>query len=300
MRSARTVSSVIRMTLGRSVATVDSAGNKTNRQRIEARRIKERGVSIVADSFLGTKTWSRRSENELRSDLPGAGAALRKKRVAGSDIRRLPVRGEARARGLRADREIIEVRMVQQVGDLKAELEAQLFRDLGGLDDVKIPLCEFGSAHTVAAAGPDGVRGRIGIDCGRIRDGGTIGVAELVNRFYSRTVWPLVNQVLAGFVGGAAQQWGPGTASRSRHHRPELPTLSKASCGMPARNVVDHASIEVQPDICVARSHVTVGIVRILHDRKCRRTSATHGIRVNTVRLREIHRGIEPMPVALA
>src|SRR5215831_2994903 len=266
MRSARTVSSVIRMTLGRSVAAAASARNKTKRQRIEARRIKEKGVCIVADSFFGTKTWSRRSEHDLRPDLCGACAALRKERVAGSDIRRLAEFGEATARGLGAAREIIEVRMVQQVEDLKADLEADPFRDLGGRGIIKIKLREFGSAQTVAAAGPDGVGGGIGKNCGRIRDGGTIGVTELVNRFYSRTVWPLVNQVLAGLVGSVAQRRGPGTASQSRHHRPDLPTLSKASCGLPARKVVDHAGIEVQPDIRIARAHVTAGIVSCAAD----------------------------------
>ena len=85
---------------------------------------------------------------------------MRKERVAGGDIRRLPVRGEASAwevvnpalRDRGAARNRIEIRMVQQVGDLKAELEAHPFRDLGGLDDIKIPLREFGSSQTVAAA----------------------------------------------------------------------------------------------------------------------------------------------------
>ena len=154
----------------------------------------------------------RRSENDLRPYLPGARAALRQERVTGSDIRRLPVGGEATARGLGAGRERIEVRMVQQVGDLEAELEANLFRDLGGLDEVKVPLREFGAAGNVAAASPDGIGGRSGKYCGRIRDGGTTGVTELVNRSYSRTVWPLVNEVLAGLVGGGAQQRGPRTS----------------------------------------------------------------------------------------
>ena len=52
--------------------------------------------------------------------------------------------------------------MVQQVEDLKADLEAHPFRELGGLDEVKIPLRESGSAQSVAAAGPDGVGGRNG------------------------------------------------------------------------------------------------------------------------------------------
>src|SRR5580693_2619919 len=138
MRSARTVSSVIRITLGWSVAAAASAGNRTKRKRIEARRIKEKGVSIVADSFFGTKDWSRisedrrRSENELRSDLRSARPALGKERVARGDIRRLRVSGEVRfrAEGINLDLRHrgaaggrIEVRMVQQVEDLKADLD---------------------------------------------------------------------------------------------------------------------------------------------------------------------------------
>src|SRR6266699_5969827 len=95
MRSARTVSKVIRITLGWSVAAAASAGNRRKRQRMQARRIKEKGVCIVADSFFGTKTWSRRSENDLRPDLRSARAALRKERVASGDIRRLRVIREA-------------------------------------------------------------------------------------------------------------------------------------------------------------------------------------------------------------
>src|SRR6266478_1258270 len=107
MRSARTVSNVIRITLGGSVAAAASAGNIRNRERMQARRIKEKGVCIVSDSFFGTKAGSRRSENDLSPDLRGARSALRKERVAGSDVRRLPVRGEAAARELGAGREII-------------------------------------------------------------------------------------------------------------------------------------------------------------------------------------------------
>src|SRR5258708_1067844 len=100
MRSARTVSSVIRMTLGRSVAAAASAGDKSKRQRMMARRINEKGACIVADSFFGTKTGGRRcrrSENDLRPKLGSARAALGKVWVSGGDIRRLPERGEATA-----------------------------------------------------------------------------------------------------------------------------------------------------------------------------------------------------------
>src|SRR5882762_8127347 len=95
MRSDRTVSSVIRIMLGGSVAAAASAGNRRKRQRMQARRIKEKGVCIVADSLFGTKAWSRRSENDLRPDLPSPRAALGEEGVARGDIRRLRVRGEA-------------------------------------------------------------------------------------------------------------------------------------------------------------------------------------------------------------
>src|SRR6266705_124452 len=190
--------------------------------------------------------------------------------------------------------------IVQQVEDLKADLEARLFRDLGGLDEVKIPLSESRSAESVAAAGPDGVEGRNGKYRGHIRNGGDSGVTELVNRFYSRTVWPFVDPVLAGKVGAGAQQRGPGTPSQSRHHRPDLPTLAKSSRGAQARKLVDHAGIEVETDVCVTRALVTPGIVRILLDRKCRQTAAINGIGVNTIRPGEVDHGVEPMPIALA
>src|SRR5580692_7698644 len=183
MRSARTVSNVIRITLGWSVAAATSAGNRTKRQRMQARRIKEKGVSIVAAPFSEPKP-GRRSENDLPSDLRGARAALRKVRVAGGDIRRLREVGEATIRDVDTARDRIEVRMVQQVEDLKADLEARPFRDLGGLVEVKIPLLETGSAERIAAAGPDGVGGRNGKYRRRIRNAGTSGVSELVNRFY--------------------------------------------------------------------------------------------------------------------
>src|SRR5882672_2512425 len=123
MRSARTVSNVIRITLGGSVAAAASAGNRTKRQRMQARRIKEKGACIVADSFFGTKTRSRRSEKDLRSNLGSAGTALRKVWVSGGDVRRLPVRREAIISESGAGgRRRLEVRMVQQVKDLEADL----------------------------------------------------------------------------------------------------------------------------------------------------------------------------------
>src|SRR6266513_3259078 len=101
MRSARTVSKVIKITLGWSVAAAASAGNRRKRQRMQARRIKEKGVCIVADSLFGTKSWSRRSrrsENDLRPDLPSPRAALREEGVARGDVWRLRERGEAGVR----------------------------------------------------------------------------------------------------------------------------------------------------------------------------------------------------------
>src|SRR5437763_11765457 len=98
MRSARTVSNVIRITLGWSAAAAASAGNRTKRQRMQARRINEKGVCIVADSFFGTKARSRRSENDLGPDLPSPRAALGEEGVARGDVWRLRVRGEAGVR----------------------------------------------------------------------------------------------------------------------------------------------------------------------------------------------------------
>src|SRR5437870_10455164 len=98
MRSARTVSNVIRITLGLFVAAAASAGNRTKRQRMQARRIKEKGVCIVADSLFGTKAWSRRSENELHPELHGTRAAGGEERVAGRDVRRLGKGAERTAR----------------------------------------------------------------------------------------------------------------------------------------------------------------------------------------------------------
>src|SRR5438132_6218122 len=87
MRSARTVSNVIRITFGWSVAAAASAGNRTKRQRMQARRIKEKGVCIVADSLFGTKAWSRRSENELHPELHGSRSTLGEERVARRNVR---------------------------------------------------------------------------------------------------------------------------------------------------------------------------------------------------------------------
>src|SRR6267154_5120711 len=297
------------MTLGCLAAAANTGKTAENhRIRMRMRRIKGRSLHCSRLLFWN-KVSSRRSENDLGSDLRSARAALREERVAGGDIGRLRVFGEVRLRAevgnlaLRdraAARKRIEVRMVQQVEDLKADLEAHPFGDLGSLDEVKIPLPEVGSAESVAAAGADGVVGRNREYRGHIRNGGRAGVAELVNGLYSRTVRPLVNLVLAGTICGAAQQRGPGAAGQSRYDRTNLPTLSQASCGAPVGKIVDHAGIKVQPDIRVARAQVAAGIVRILRDRNGRRTASIHGIGVNTVRPGEVNQGVEPMPFALA
>src|SRR5882762_4028544 len=296
------------MTLG-CLAAAANTGKTAENHRIRMRMRRIKGKSLHCSRLLfWNKVSSRRSENDLGPDLRSARATLRKERIAGGDIGRLRVFGEASVReivdpALRdrgAARKRIEVRMVQQVEDLKADLEAHPFGDLGGLDEVKIPLPEVGSAESVAAAGADGVVGRNGEYRGHIRNGGRAGVAELVNGLYSRTVRPLVNLVLAGTICGAAQQRGPGAPGQSRYDRTNLPTLSKASCGAPAGKIVDHPGIKVQPDIRVARALVAAGIVRILRDRHGRRTATIHGIGVNTVRPSEVDHGVEPMPFALA
>src|SRR6266850_3794487 len=181
IRSARTVSNVIRITLGWSVAAAASAGNRTRKHRMQARRIKEKGACIVADSFFGTKALSRRSENDLRPDLPSPRAALGEEGVARGDVWRLRVRGEAGVRevvdlalrncGPRRYR--VEIRMVQEIEDLKANLEADPFRDFGGLVQVEIPLNDMRAAESVAAAGTDGSVGWNGKYRGHIGDGGT-------------------------------------------------------------------------------------------------------------------------------
>src|SRR5579863_534048 len=103
MRSARTVSSVMRTTLGWSVAAAASAGRKRKRQRMMARRINEKGACIVADSFFGTKTraedqkmtfapsWAARAPPCDRNGLPEA--------ISGvcPNVEKLPLEGLALA-----------------------------------------------------------------------------------------------------------------------------------------------------------------------------------------------------------
>src|SRR5439155_19652833 len=108
-----------------------------------------------------------------------------------------------------------------------------------------------------------------------------------------------IDAVLTGLVGAGAQQRGEGTTSQRRHYRPDLPTLSEASEGANPRKLVNHAGIKVQPDIRVARTLVTLGVVGILHDRKRGRTAAVYGIGINTIRPRKVDHSIEPMPITL-
>src|SRR5208283_2444992 len=86
--SARTVSRVIRITLGRPAPEPPRARAK-KRSRPATRRIKEKGVCIVADSFFETKAQRGGSENELHADLHRPRAALGEERVARRDVRSL-------------------------------------------------------------------------------------------------------------------------------------------------------------------------------------------------------------------
>src|SRR5205823_6539180 len=98
--------------------------------------------------------------------------------------------------------------MVQQVEDLKAELKANLFRDLGGLVQVEVPLDDMRAAEGVAAAGTDGSVGWNGKDRGHIGNGGAVGIAKLVDGL-SDAVWPLVGEVLSGVIRAAREQRCP-------------------------------------------------------------------------------------------
>src|SRR5260370_42124282 len=100
--------------------------------------------------------------------------------------------------------------MVQEIEDLKADLEADPFRDLGGLVQVEIPLDDMRTAEGVAAAGTDGSVGWNGKYRGHIGDGGAVGIAKLVGGL-SDAVRPLVGVVLPGAIRSAPAQ---------RYHRP--------------------------------------------------------------------------------
>src|SRR5215469_6822274 len=146
--------------------------------------------------------------------------------------------------------------MIQEIEDLKAKLETHPFRDLSGLVQVEIPLDDVRTAEGIAAAGTDGSAGWNGEYRGHIRDGGAVGVAKLVNRFYSRTVWPLVGAVLPGIIRAAREQRCPRPPGAQGEDAPHLPALSKAACRTPFREVVYDARVEVPPDIRVAGAAV--------------------------------------------
>src|SRR5262249_16951084 len=101
--------------------------------------------------------------------------------------------------------------MVQEIEDLKANLEADPFRDLRGLVQVEIPLDDMRTAESVAAAGTDGSVGWNGKYLGHIRDGGAVRIAKLVLGL-SYAVWSLVAEVLPGIIRAALEQrcpWPP-------------------------------------------------------------------------------------------
>src|SRR6266513_3886520 len=188
--------------------------------------------------------------------------------------------------------------MVQQVEDLEADLEADPFRDLGGLVQVEIPLDDMRTAEGVAAAGPDGSVGRNGKDRGPIRNSGVVRIAKLVGGL-SDAVWSLVGEVLPGIIRAAREQRCPRPPAGVGGDAPNLPAVSQAAHCAPFREVVPDARVEVPPNIRVAGALVTSGIVRILRDRKRRRTAAIDGIGVDAVRPGEVDYGVEPVPIAL-
>ena len=188
--------------------------------------------------------------------------------------------------------------MVQEIEDLKAELEADPFRDLCGLVQVEIPLDYMRTAEGVAAAGTDGSVGWNGKYRRNIGDGGAVGIAKLVDGL-SDAGWPLVGEVLPGVIRAAREQRGPRPPAGVGGDAPNLPTVSQAAHCAPFREVVPDARVEVPPNIRVAGALVTSGIVRILRDRKRRRTAAIDGIGVDAVRPGEVDYGVEPVPIAL-
>src|SRR5260370_32604959 len=115
--------------------------------------------------------------------------------------------------------------MVQEIEDLKADLEADPFRDLGGLVQVEIPLEEMRTAEGVAAAGTDGSVGGNGKDRGPIGDGGAVGIAKLIGGL-SDAVWSLVSEVLPGIVRAAREQRCPRPPAGVGGDAPHLPAVS--------------------------------------------------------------------------
>src|SRR5260370_2784899 len=115
--------------------------------------------------------------------------------------------------------------MVQEIEDLKADLEADPFRDLGGLVQVEIPLDDMRTAEGVAAAGPDGSVGWNGKYRGHIGDCGAVGIAKLIGGL-SDAVWPLVGEVLPGVIRAAREQPCPRPSAGVGSDGPHLPTVS--------------------------------------------------------------------------
>src|SRR6267142_1363945 len=146
--------------------------------------------------------------------------------------------------------------MVQEIEDLKADLEADPFRDLGGLVQVEIPLDDMRTAESVAAAGTDGAVGWNGKYRGHIGNRGTVGIAKLVGGL-SDAVWSLVGAVLPGVIRAAREQRCPRPPVGVGDDAPNLPAISQAACCTPFREVVPDARVEIPPDISIARALVT-------------------------------------------
>src|SRR5438552_19122777 len=153
--------------------------------------------------------------------------------------------------------------MVREIKDLKADLEAHPFRDLGGLVQVEIPLDDMRTAEGVAAARTDGSVGWNGKYRGHIGDGGAVGIAKLVGGI-SDAVWSLIGAVLPGIIRAAREQRCPRPPADVGGDAPYLPAISQAAHCAPFREVVPDARVEVRPNIRVAGALVTSGIVGIL------------------------------------
>src|SRR5213083_820980 len=134
--------------------------------------------------------------------------------------------------------------MVQQIKDLKADLEAHPFRDLCGLVQVEVPLDDMRAAEGVATAGTDGTVRRNGKYRGHIRDGGAVGIAKLVGGL-SDAVWSLIAEVLPGIIRAAREQRCPRPPAGVGGDAPYLPAISQAAHCAPFREVVPDARVEV-------------------------------------------------------
>src|SRR5229473_157227 len=206
MRSARTVSNVIRITFGGLAAAAnDGRTAKTHRFRMRMRRIKEKGACIVAGSLFGTKTRSRGSENELHTELHGPRAALGKERVAGRDVRRLGKLAERTARIRATGRQRVEVRVVQHIKDLPPELETQPLVYFRNFHEVCIPLDKVGPPEGVATASTDSAVGRFREYSRRVGNVVLGRITVVVGRGRV-AIGPLVYSILASVISAAARQ----------------------------------------------------------------------------------------------